>query len=148
MKGMVITMKAYLKGNLYEGTADEISEFLKLTRQEQSPCEIIADTITTILTDGKVINEKIHRINDEENIENTENLDKKTFVSTVLCDCLKSANKDVKSCEYVKSKDYKLRRDCELVTVTMKNGATYIVDVTADSLMTMAADVFKFMMYK
>ena len=135
-------MKAYLKGNLYEGTADEIAEFLKLTRQEQSPCEIIADTITTILTDGKVINEKIHRINDEENIENTENLDKKTFVSTVLCDCLKSANKDVRECEYVRADND------ELVTITMKNGVTYIVNVTADSLMVMAADVLKFMMYK
>ena len=141
-------MKAYLKGNLYEGTADEIAEFFNLTNREQGVLDNISHTITTTLIDGKVINEKIHRINDEENIESTENLDKNIFVSTALCECLKSANKDIRSCEYVKSKDYKLRRDCELVTVTMKNGATYIVDVTADSLMAIAVDVCKFMMYK
>lgn len=142
-------MKAYLKGNLYEGTADEIAEFLKLTRQEQSPCEIIADTITTMLIDGKIITEQIHKINDKENIESTENLSneriyrtKKIFVDTDLCDCLKSANKDVRECEYVRADND------ELVTITMKNGVTYIVNVTADSLMVMAADVLKFMMYK
>lgn len=141
-------MKVYLNGNLYEGTANEIADFLKLTNREQGELDIIANAITKVSMNGKVINEHIHKINDKETIESTENLDKNIFVSAALCECLKSANKDIRSCEYVKSKDYKLRRDCELVTITMKNGSTYIVDVTADSLMAIAADVFKFMMDK
>ena len=148
---MVITMKVYLNGNLYEGTADEIAEFFNLTNREQGERDIITESITTILIDGKVVNEQIHKINDEEkdtflNIyklsDTLKNPTKAFFTATGLKNCLTLANSNIRNCQYIK------RDNCEIVQVIMKNDYVYEIDVSGDNLMVMAADVLKFMMYK
>ena len=52
------------------------------------------------------------------------------------------ANKNIKDCKYEKTDEL------ETVTITMKNDNNYMIDVTADNLMTILADVSRFMMYK
>lgn len=68
--------------------------------------------------------------------------DKEHFVIYYLSDLLRWANADIMRVNYHASENG------ETVVVTMKNGAVYDIDVTADSIMALAKDVISFMSEK
>ena len=134
-------MKAYINGNMYEGTADEIVEFLNATKREHGRINQSTNS------DCKIVNELVN--NDEDIFLNIDKLSqifklskKQIYVNTALKMCLMLANKNIKDCKYEKTDEL------ETVVITMKNDYNYTIDVTADNLMTILTDVSRFMMYK
>ena len=114
----------FFKGKMYEGTVNELTEFLK----EEQGDDIEIRTVFV----------------EEEPITNAEKIttNKEVFVNRMLSAALRAANPDVKNCTYKKI-------DCtEIVEIKMKNGCNYSIDVTADSNMTIMADVAKYMSYR
>lgn len=69
--------------------------------------------------------------------------EKAVFVKEYLEPLLQAAKLNVKGCSYVKGE-----RGSETVIVEIYKECIYQIDVTADSLITIAADVINFMKYK
>lgn len=69
-------------------------------------------------------------------------MDKKAFVENKLNNVMIAANSDISWLEYI------VNDMGEFVIVTMNNNCHYKIDVTADSLIALIADVVKFMKCK
>jgi len=69
--------------------------------------------------------------------------DKANFVCNTLQPLLQDALTNVAGCRYEMTAEHD-----EYVHVTMENGCFYRIDVTADSLIALAADVIHFMKCK
>lgn len=70
-------------------------------------------------------------------------IEKQRFISTHLYEMLHSANSNIIKCQYKRQSN-----NDEYAEITMKNGCQYSINVTGDSIIAIAADVCKYMLYK
>ena len=144
-------MEIILNGNLISGDSDGLARYL----DERMGRNCYGDTIIVKSDDIAELNKKLkHKIGiskafncphvfcSEAAAQQIEKMKKARFVENHLLQTLHSANDKITGCKFVDE------NDDEFVVVTMVNGCHYKIDVSANSLMAIAADVCKYMTYK
>ena len=144
-------MEIILNGNLISGDSDGLARYL----DERMERNCYGDSIIATSDDIKELNKKLkHKIGGSKAFncphvfcpegvaQHIEKMKKARFVENHLLQTLHSANDKITGCKFVDENDN------EFVVVTMINGCQYKIDVSADSLMAIAADVCKYMTYK